>query len=159
MPTWLGVSARGTEKAFPEDLRVSALSDQGILQQSSVRQLSLMILACAHTFIQCGLVHIYFIKGGKGLYMNFGEWEGVFKVSENHWLEFKALFKAPVDLTHSLHLYEEAFQESQILAGWVLIQKEKVEFVGLPRTIQPSPGTGDGEWGSPDKVEEGKPCW
>ena len=30
------------------------------------------------------------------------------------------------------HLYAEAFQESQVLAGQVLIGKEKVELVGLP---------------------------
>jgi hypothetical protein len=34
-----------------------------------------------------------------------------------------------------LHLYGEAFQESQVLAGWVLIRKEEVELVHLPRTI------------------------
>jgi hypothetical protein len=33
-----------------------------------------------------------------------------------------------------LHLYEEAFQDFQVLAGQVLIEKEEVELVGLPRT-------------------------
>lgn len=50
-----------------------------------------MILACVYTFIQGGLVRIYFIKGGKGLCVNLGEWEGVFRVSENYRLEFKVL--------------------------------------------------------------------
>jgi hypothetical protein len=32
-------------------------------------------------------------------------------------------------------LQGDAFQESQVLPGWVLIGKEEVELVGLPRTI------------------------
>ena len=73
------------------------------------------------------LVFIQFIHGGQGLYMNLGEWELVFRVNVNHWLEFKVLGMP--------HLHGEAFQESQVLAGWVLIRKEEVELVHLPRTI------------------------
>lgn len=53
--------------------------------------------------------HIHY-SGWKGLYMNSGRWEGVFRVSEDHWLELKVL-RMP-------HLYGQAFQE---FAGKVLI--------------------------------------
>jgi hypothetical protein len=39
-------------------------------------------------------------------------------------------------------LHGKVFQESQILAGWVLIGKEEVEFVSLPRTMCSSSGRG-----------------
>ena len=45
--------------------------------------------------------------------MDLGEWEGVLRVNENHWLEFKVL-QMP-------HLYGQAFQESQVVAGRVLM--------------------------------------
>lgn len=48
-----------------------------------------------------------------------GEW--------NYWLELKVLGMA--------HLYGDAFQNFQVLAGRVLIGKEEVQFVGLPRTM------------------------
>jgi hypothetical protein len=32
-------------------------------------------------------------------------------------------------------LFGEAFQEFQVLAGWVLIQKQEVELAGLPRSM------------------------
>ena len=44
-----------------------------------MKQLSL-ILACVQTFIQVVLVHIHFIWGRQGAYMNLGEWEGVSRV-------------------------------------------------------------------------------
>ena len=50
--------------------------------------------------------------------MDLREWEGVFRVNENHWLEFKIL-QIP-------YLYGEVFQESHVAAGWILIGKKKV---------------------------------
>lgn len=45
--------------------------------------------------------------------MNSGRWEGVFRVSEDHWLELKVL-RMP-------HLHGQESQESQEFAGKVLI--------------------------------------
>jgi len=50
------------------------------------------------------LVHIHFIGGEQGLYMNPGEYKGVFRVNVNDWLEFKVLGMP--------HLHGEVFQES-----------------------------------------------
>lgn len=58
-------------------------------------------------------MQIHFIQGKPGLYMDFEEWERVLGVNENHWLEFKVL-QMP-------HLYGQAFQESQVVAGRVLM--------------------------------------
>ena len=38
------------------------------------------------------------------------------------------------------YLYGDAFQKSQVLAGVVLIKKEEVELIGLPRAMIPSLG-------------------
>ena len=62
-----------------------------VLQRPSLKQLSEMILACVHTFIRGRLVCIHFIPGESGLCMDFGEWEEVFRVNENHWLAFNVL--------------------------------------------------------------------
>ena len=52
---------------------------------------------------------------------NLGEWEGVFRVNE---------------IVGTLSEYGEAFQESQVLAGQVLMSKEiDLELVDLPRTL------------------------
>lgn len=58
-------------------------------------------------------MYIHFIQGGPGLFMNLGKWEGDFRLNANHWLELKGL--------GTPHLPGEALQESQILAGQVLI--------------------------------------
>jgi hypothetical protein len=68
---------------------------------------------------------IYFIQSEKRLPINLGEWEGVFRVIANHWLEFKVL--------STFHFYGEAFQESQALPGQTLLGKEGV--ICLPRTM------------------------
>lgn len=85
IPVWLGVSAGGgwdrREKAFSEDFCVIALLDEGLLLRPSMKQLSKVILACAHIFIW----------GEPGLHMDLGEWVGVLRVNENRWLEFKVL--------------------------------------------------------------------
>ena len=33
-------------------------------------------------------VYTHSIRGEPGVYMDLGEWAGVFRVNENHWLEF-----------------------------------------------------------------------
>lgn len=76
--------------------------------------------------LQCNSLCAYTLLGID----NLGEWEGVFMVNVNHWLEFKVLWMP--------HLCREAFQESQVLAKWVLIRKEEVELLGLPRIMWPS---------------------
>lgn len=53
-----------------------------------MKQLFETILVCAHTFICVRFKCIDFFRGRQGVYMDFGEWEGVFGVNENHWLEF-----------------------------------------------------------------------
>ena len=60
--------------------------------------------------------HVHFIWGGQGLDINLGEWEGLFRVKVNHWLEYKALGMP--------YLHEE---ESQVLAKCDLIRREEVE--------------------------------
>lgn len=47
-----------------------------------------MILACAYFFVRGRLVGIHFSWDEQGVSMNLGEGEGVFRVNENHWLEF-----------------------------------------------------------------------
>lgn len=74
----LGVNTRVREEAS-EDFSVAAPLDKGLLQRSSMNQLSDMILAFVHTFIQGGLVYIHFIWGEPGVYMVLEEWEGVFR--------------------------------------------------------------------------------
>jgi hypothetical protein len=48
-----------------------------------MKQLPQTILACVRTFIRDGLVHIHFIGVNRG-YMDFGEYEGIFRVNENY---------------------------------------------------------------------------
>lgn len=55
-------------------------------------------------------------QGELGVYMNLGECKGVLLRLKFHWLEFKVL--------DMLYLHGEAFQESQVLAGRVLIRKK-----------------------------------
>ena len=38
-----------------------------------------------------GLESIHFSQDEPGVYMDLGEWEGVFRANENHWLGFKVL--------------------------------------------------------------------
>jgi hypothetical protein len=102
------------EKAVSENFSITFLLDDTVwnssLRRSSVKQ----------------LVLIHFIG------VNLGEWEGVFRVSIKSWLELNPMWM--------LHLYGGAFQESQVLAGQVLIGKEEVELVGMPRTMWHSSG-------------------
>jgi hypothetical protein len=49
--------------------------------------------------------------------MNLGEWELVFRVNVNHWLEFKVPGMSP--------LHGEPFQESQVLPRSVLIGEKR----------------------------------
>lgn len=51
------------QRAFSEDLSVTALLGEGLVQQSSMKQLSEMILTCAYFFIWSGLVCTPFIWG------------------------------------------------------------------------------------------------
>jgi hypothetical protein len=53
----------------------------------------------------------------------------------------------------------EAFQESQFLAGHVLIGRKKTEPVLLPRLHDISQVEDIWVFGSPDKSEKEKPCW
>ena len=54
------------------------------------------------------------------------------------------------------HVYGEAFQEFQVLAGPVLIGRRGRKFISMPRSTQPYPGRGSGESESPDKFRERK---
>ena len=69
---WLGVSARGREKAT-EDFSVTALEDESLPQRSLMKQLLETILVCVHTFIHSGLIHILFISCETGMYMDLEE--------------------------------------------------------------------------------------
>lgn len=63
--------------------------------------------------------HVHFIWGGQGLDINLGEWEGLFRVKVNHWLEYKALGMP--------YLHGEAFQKPQVLGlGGFLLGKEEL---------------------------------
>ena len=64
-----------------------------------MKQPSETILAGMHTF--CGVGLYTFIQGELGVYMDLIEWEGVFKVNENLWLQFKIWWMP--------HLYGQAF--------------------------------------------------
>lgn len=75
------VGAKSWGAGFSKDLSVIAFLDAGFLQWFSMKELPYTILASAHTFIQGGLVYIHFIWGEPGVYMDHGEWEGVFRVS------------------------------------------------------------------------------
>ena len=99
-----------------------------------------------------GLIHLHFIQNEPWVYLNFGEWKEVLLRVKFHWLEVKA-FGMPC-------LIGEIFQESQVLAGQVLMgeEKEEVELVGLPRTTQPFP-FGMGGQAPQTRSEKGKPCW
>jgi hypothetical protein len=48
-----------------------------------------MILTCAHVLIEGGFKCIYFSRDEPGLYIDFEEWEGVFRVNASHRIEFK----------------------------------------------------------------------
>ena len=41
--------------------------------------------------VRDGLESIHFSQDEPGVYMDLGEWEGVFRANENHWLGFKVL--------------------------------------------------------------------
>lgn len=53
------------------------------------------------------LLHIHFIWGEQGLYMNPGEYKGVFRVNVNHCWEFKVLGMP--------YLHGEVFQKSLVV--------------------------------------------
>lgn len=63
----IGIWDVGCKRGFSKDLSVTALTEN--------------------------LVPINFIlySGWKELYINFGEWEGIFRVNKNHRLEFEGL--------------------------------------------------------------------
>ena len=50
----------------------------------------------------------------------------------------------------------KTFQKSHVLAVQILVRKEEVELVGLPRTSRSSLDRGYRGLGSPDKVREGE---
>lgn len=54
---------------------------QSLPCQSSITHLSEMVLACLHFFIFGGFECIHFIRGETEVYMDIGEWEGVFSVN------------------------------------------------------------------------------
>lgn len=84
----LGVRARAREyreKAFSEDLTVTALLGKSL--QCTENQPSNTILACAHNFIQSGLVYINFIQYKPGIYVPWRV-RRIFWVNENHWQDF-----------------------------------------------------------------------
>jgi hypothetical protein len=54
--------------------------------------------------------------------MKLGEWEGVFRVNVK---QLSGAWKP--------YSYGETFQEFQVLAGLVLIEKDEAELVSLPR--------------------------
>ena len=97
------------EKAFSGDFSVNAFivvfNENALLHDIQWKQ-----TACAHT---------HFIWAKQGLYVNLGEWEGVFRVNINHWLELKVLGMP--------HLHREALQEFQDLT-W----REEAESLILP---------------------------
>jgi hypothetical protein len=58
------------------------------------------------------------------------------------------------------HLYGDAFQQSQVLSGVVLLRKEDVKLIGLPRAMLSSLGRESGGDQAPQiRSEKGKPCW
>lgn len=57
------------------------------------------------------------------------------------------------------HLYGEAFQESQVLAGWVLIRKDDVEFVGRSELFKFPHAESFVGWPPQKNSEKGKVCW
>jgi hypothetical protein len=63
-------------------------------------------------FSEIAGAHLLYL-GGQGLYMNFGEWRGVFRVNVDDWLELSEL-GTPL-------LCGKALQESQVFAGQVLM--------------------------------------
>lgn len=80
----------GAVMGFSKDLSVTALLDDGFLPWFSTTELSYTILACVHTFIQGGL-YVHTLFGVNHGYMDLSEREGVFRINENHLLEFKVL--------------------------------------------------------------------
>ena len=76
------------------------------------------MLACVLILLQSGHVHTQVIQGEPGVYVDLGEWEGVFRVKVNHWLEFKVLGMP--------HLHGEAFQESRCLLDRFLSGERKL---------------------------------
>ena len=82
-------------------LSVTALYGKWLLQLSSMKQLSYIILACTLVFNIGRHVCIYFIQSVPGVYIDLGKWEGIFMVNKNHWLEFKVLWMP--------HIYREEF--------------------------------------------------
>lgn len=66
--------------------------------------------------------------------------ESSFQGERNHWLVFKILWMAS--------MCWDAFQESQV-RGRVLLRKEEVAVVDLPRAMWPSSGTGYGGYWAP----------
>jgi len=113
-----------------------------------MEQLSETILVCMHTFLWCGLECLHFIWGGPGVSMDLGEWEGVFRVNGNHWLEFKVLW---IPLLHERHSRNPSYLTDGFLPG-----KEEIELEGLSRNTWPYPHREYGSLGSPDKVREGE---
>lgn len=97
----------GWEKAFSEDLSVTALAGKGLLWWSSMRQLYEKILAC-----MC----ILYSERNRGI---CGLWRvgRSFRVNKNYWLEFKVLWMSP--------LHGEAFQEPRYLLVGSYQEKRK----------------------------------
>lgn len=89
---------------------MAGVKKESLLPRFSVKTALLDNLVCIPVS-GAGLYAYPLFGGGTGLYMDFGEWKGVHRVNENPWLEFKVLC-----------LYGKAFQESQGLAGQVLME-------------------------------------